>query len=62
MLNLLLERKAHVLKDYLYIRTYILSRTKEQDRAFKPLVIDRPIQKLVILVEREINMLISEMN
>lgn len=53
MLNLLLERKAHVLKDYLYIRTYILSRTKEQDRAFKPLVIDRPIQKLVILVERE---------
>lgn len=53
MLNLLLERKAHVLKDYLYIRTYILSRTKEQDRAFNPLVIDRPIQKLVILVERE---------
>lgn len=35
MLNLLLERKAHVLKDYLYIRTYILSRTKEQDRALK---------------------------
>ncbi|CAI5671402.1 unnamed protein product [Oreochromis niloticus] len=35
------------------VQVGVQSRTKKQDRAFKPPIIERPIQKLVVLVERE---------
>lgn len=35
------------------VQVGVQSQTKKQDRAFKPPIIERPIQKLVVLVERE---------